>query len=142
MSWSASPSPTIRLPVRGERPSAARRCRSARECWLGIARADQQGGHPLGFLNPTPYSLYGNISALYDVLPAGQQDMSRADYASTMDPSNEFLHTTRLIGYEGAEQFCECEATHKRRTRDVAPRFDSMTASALRDAFLQTITAP
>jgi len=47
-----------------------------------IARADGAAGHPLGFLNPSLYALYGRSGALYDILPAGKQDQSRADFAS------------------------------------------------------------
>ena len=37
-----------------------------------IARADQQAGTPLGFLNPALYSLYGTPNAFYDILPGRQ----------------------------------------------------------------------
>src|ERR1035441_10595935 len=52
-----------------------------------IARADEVARHSLGFVNPALYSLYGNSNALYDVLPAGNQDQSRADYADSVDAS-------------------------------------------------------
>ena len=38
--------------------------------------------------------------------PAGKQDQSRADYANSIDSSDGFLYTTRIIDYEGQEQFC------------------------------------
>jgi subtilase family serine protease len=71
-----------------------------------VARADETAGKPLGFLNPALYSLYGNSGALYDVGPAGNQDMSRADYVNSLDSSAGFYNTTRIIDYEGQEQFC------------------------------------
>ena len=71
-----------------------------------IARADEAAGHSLGFLNPDLYSLNGNSADLYDVGPAGKQDQSRADYANSIDSSDGFLYTTRIIDYEGQEQFC------------------------------------
>jgi subtilase family serine protease len=71
-----------------------------------VARADEAAGGSLGFLNPALYSLSGNSGALYDVGPAGSQDMSRADYVNSVDSSAGFYHTTRIIDYEGPEQFC------------------------------------
>jgi subtilase family serine protease len=71
-----------------------------------IARADQTLGRPLGFLNPTLYSLSGNSRAVFDVGPAGKQDQSRADFANSIDASEGKLFWTRIIDYEGPEQFC------------------------------------
>jgi subtilase family serine protease len=94
-----------------------------------IARADEQAGTPLGFLNPALYSLYGNQNAFYDIGPAGKQDMSRADFANSLDESQGKLFWTRLVDYEGQEQFCE--STGKCRTRDYALHatngYDNMT---------------
>jgi subtilase family serine protease len=77
-----------------------------------VARADETAGRSLGFLNPALYSLSGGSSApdnsgpLYDIGPAGNQDMSRADYVNSIDSSAGLYHTTRIIDYEGPEQFC------------------------------------
>jgi subtilase family serine protease len=94
-----------------------------------IARADETAGRSLGFLNPVLYGLYGNASALNDILPAGKQDQSRADFANSVDTSQGFVFSTRIIDYEGPEQFCLSADSCK--TRDVsittAPGFDSMT---------------
>jgi subtilase family serine protease len=94
-----------------------------------IARADETAGHPLGFVNPSLYSLYGHPNAIYDVLAAGKQDMSRADYTNSITPDDGYLYSTRIIDYEGQEQFCTDNLTCS--TRDVAlstaPGFDSMT---------------
>jgi subtilase family serine protease len=71
-----------------------------------VARADEMAGRSLGFLNPALYSLAGNSSAIYDVGPAGKQDQSRADYANSIDSSQGILDSTRIIDYQGPEQFC------------------------------------
>jgi subtilase family serine protease len=94
-----------------------------------IARADQTAGRSLGFVNPLLYSLYGKSGALYDALPATHVDMSRADYANSVTPNDGFLYTTRIVDYEGQEQFCD--ANGNCRTRDitlhVGPGYDNMT---------------
>jgi subtilase family serine protease len=110
-----------------------------------IARADQTAGHPLGFINPKLYSLGGRPGALYDVLPSGKQDMARADFANSVDASLGFLYTTRIIDYQGQEQFCNDDGLCA--TRDVAlstaPGFDGMTGlGSPGDSFVQTLGAP
>ena len=94
-----------------------------------VADANQAAGHSLGFLNPKLYALNGNSQALYDVLPAGRQDMSRADFANSISDAQGFLYTTRIIDYEKSEQYCE--QSGKCRNRDVAlnatPGYDNMT---------------
>jgi subtilase family serine protease len=110
-----------------------------------IARADQSAGHSLGFLNPKLYLLNGNASAIYDVLPAGKQDMSRADFVNSIDSSQGFLFTNRIIDYEGTEQFCTDNGTCY--TRDVAlhtaPGYDNMTGLGTPGTnFVQTLSAP
>ena len=71
-----------------------------------IARADQTLGRPLGFLNPAIYSLAGTPKAIFDIGPAGMQDQSRADFANEIDSTDGMLFSTRIIDYEGPEQFC------------------------------------
>lgn len=94
-----------------------------------VADANQAAGHPLGFLNPTLYGLNGNTQAIYDVLNAGRQDMSRADFANSISDAQGFLYSTRIIDYEKTEQYCE--QSGKCRNRDVAlrtkPGYDNMT---------------
>jgi len=94
-----------------------------------IARADGAAGHPFGFLNPSLYALYVHRGALYDILPAGKQDESRADFANSLDATQGFLYSTRIIDYEGQEQFCNTGGECK--TRDLslhtAPGYDNMT---------------
>lgn len=94
-----------------------------------IARADSQAGTSLGFLNPALYSLSGNSNAIYDVVPAGKQDQSRADYANSIESSQGLLYTTRILDYEGQEQYCSSTAVCS--TRNVALHtavgYDNMT---------------
>jgi hypothetical protein len=94
-----------------------------------VAVADQAAGHSLGFLNPRLYSLYGTPQAFNDIVSAGKQDMSRADFANSISDAQGFLYSTRIVGYEGTEQFCE--KSGKCRTRDTAlhatPGYDNMT---------------
>ena len=96
-----------------------------------IARADQTAGHPLGFVNPALYSLYGQSGAIHDVLPAVKQDQSRADYANSIGPGDGFLFTTRIIDYQGDETFCATDSGTACSTRQVAipttPGYDGMT---------------
>ncbi len=96
-----------------------------------IARADQTAGRSLGFLNPALYSLSGNSSAIYDVLPAGKLDQSRADFANSVDASDGLFYTTRIIDYEGLEQYCSSTTPSSCSTRRVAlhvtPGYDNMT---------------
>jgi subtilase family serine protease len=110
-----------------------------------IARADQTAGHPLGFLNPKLYSLNGNSSALFDVGPAGKQDMSRADFANGLDSSAGFLFSTRIIDYEGQEQFCTDNGTCFSRdvALNTAPGYDNMTGlGSPGPGFIQALTTP
>jgi hypothetical protein len=79
------------------------------------------------------------------VLPSGKQDMARADFANSVDASLGFLYTTRIIDYQGQEQFCNDDGLCA--TRDVAlstaPGFDGMTGlGSPGDSFVQTLGAP
>jgi len=110
-----------------------------------VARADQAAGHSLGLLNPKLYSFYGNSSALYDILPAGKQDMARADYVNTVDASKGYLYSTRVIDWEGTEVFCEHanECYSQDVTLHTAPGYDNMTGlGSPGNAFLNALTAP
>jgi subtilase family serine protease len=109
-----------------------------------IARADETAGHPLGFLNPALYSMYGQGGALYDILPAGKQDQSRADYANSINAEQGFLFTTRIIDYEGPEQYCtpagECKVIED--SLHTAPGYDNMTGlGSPGDQFLSDLAA-
>ncbi len=75
-----------------------------------LARAiEADGGSSFGLVNPDLYSLYDNSSypdALYDVGPAGKQIQSRADYADELNTAAGIEYSTRIIDYEGFEQYC------------------------------------
>ena len=92
-----------------------------------MAIADQSAGRPLGFVNPALYELRG--SALDDILPT-HQDMSRADYIDGIDTDQGLEYQTRIIDYEGEEQYCDPK-TDACSTRSVAlhtaPGYDNMT---------------
>jgi subtilase family serine protease len=94
-----------------------------------IARADGAAGHALGFLNPSLYALHGRAGALNDILPAGKQDESRADFANSIDDTQGFLYWTRIIDYEGQQQFCNAEnhCTTRDLSLHTAPGYDNMT---------------
>ncbi len=94
-----------------------------------IARADQLSGRSAGFVNPALYGLFGNPAAVQDVVPAGKVDQSRADFANSIDPSDGFFYSTRIIDYEGPEQFCDSDnvCTTRKVALKVRPGYDNMT---------------
>jgi subtilase family serine protease len=94
-----------------------------------VARAIQTAGHGFGLLNPALYKMYGDSSSIYDVLPAGKVDQSRADFANSISPSNGFLFSTRLIDYEGPESFCpnDVPCTTRNVAIPTAKGYDAMT---------------
>lgn len=107
-----------------------------------LARVDQGRRFPIGFANPALYSLYGEPGALYDV-QATHQDQSRADFANSIDNSEGLLYSTRIIDYQGQEEYCD--ANNVCTTRNVAlsttPGYDSMTGLSSPGAdFLQALS--
>ncbi len=94
-----------------------------------MATADQLAGHSLGFLNPVLYALHGTAGAINDVLPAGKLDQSRADYANSLNAESGLIFWTRIIDYEGPEQFCSSATTCSRidMTLHTTPGYDNMT---------------
>ena len=107
-----------------------------------LARVDQTRRFPIGFANPALYSLYGKPGALDDI-QATHQDMSRSDYANSIDGSDGILYTTRIIDYQGQEEYCD--ANNNCTTRTVAlsttPGYDSMTGlGAPGAAFVQDLS--
>jgi subtilase family serine protease len=98
-----------------------------------IADADQAAGMSLGFLNPTLYKAYGaHPSAFNDIVPPANPDSAaviRVDYANTVNNSEGFIVSLRVLDYQGPETYCD--GTGNCATRDVtlttAKGFDSMT---------------
>jgi subtilase family serine protease len=93
-----------------------------------LARVNQQRGSSIGFANPALYSLSGT-SSIQDVLPAGKLDQSRADFANSVDGTDGFLFSTRIIDYEGPEQFCGTTGACANRNDALNVRrgYDNMT---------------
>jgi len=94
-----------------------------------IATADQMAGRPLGFLNPALYRLSGTSGAINDVLNPGKLDQSRADYLNGLGPDDGYIFWTRIINYEGPEQFCKSADSCSRidMTLHTTPGYDNMT---------------
>ncbi len=94
-----------------------------------IANAGQIAGHPLGLLNPAIYALNGKSGGINDVVPAGKQDQSRADFINTISDAAGFVYSTRIIDYEGPEMFCKSKDSCARidMTLHVTPGYDNMT---------------
>ncbi|MGI8571737.1 MAG: S53 family peptidase [Solirubrobacteraceae bacterium] len=94
-----------------------------------IANADQIAGRSLGFLNPALYALYGQSGAVNDVLPAGKQDQSRADFVNSISDAAGYRYSTRIIDYEGPEQFCKSadHCTTIEMTLHTTSGYDNMT---------------
>jgi subtilase family serine protease len=98
-----------------------------------IADADQAAGGSIGFLNPTLYSVdTRHAQAFRDILPPANPNASaviRVDYANTVDATNGYNISLRVLDYEGVETYCD--ATGNCASRDVsvwaAPGFDGIT---------------
>jgi subtilase family serine protease len=96
-----------------------------------LARVDSAAGRSVGFVNPLLYSLARNANAIYDIGPAGKQIESRVDYANYVDASAGYLDSTRIIDYEGPEQYCPPKGNNGCSSRQVALHavrgYDNMT---------------
>jgi subtilase family serine protease len=94
-----------------------------------VARAVETAGHPLGLLNPKLYSMYGSPGAFNDVRAVRKTDMSRADFANSLDSSQGFFYTTRIVDYQGTEQFCDQSGNCTTQNVSIAPApgYDNMT---------------
>jgi subtilase family serine protease len=98
-----------------------------------IADTDQVAGVPEGFINPALYKAeVRNPNAIRDILPPANPNATsilRVDYANTVDASNGYNVSNRVIGYAGPETYCD--ATGNCATRPVtltaAKGFDSLT---------------
>ncbi len=98
-----------------------------------IADVNQVAGIPLGFLNPALYKAdISSPTAFFDVLPPANPNAAaviRVDYANSVDATNGYVVSLRVINYEGPETYCD--GTGNCATRNVTlttgPGFDSMT---------------
>jgi len=98
-----------------------------------VADADQKAGGSLGFLNPVLYKAYTEYpTAFNDIVAPTSPDSTaviRVDYADTVDATDGYVVSLRVITYEGVETYCD--GTDNCASRDVtlntAPGYDSMT---------------
>jgi subtilase family serine protease len=98
-----------------------------------IADTDQAAGSPLGFLNPVLYKADSRTPAAFnDIVPPANPLSTatiRVDFGNTVDNTNGYIVSLRVIDYEGTEIYCD--ATGNCATRNVtlstARKFDSMT---------------
>jgi subtilase family serine protease len=98
-----------------------------------VADADQAAGAPLGFLNPVLYKASTQTPAAFrDIVPPANPDSTavvRVDFANSVNASNGYIMSLRVIDYQGPETYCD--ATGNCATRPVtlatAPGFDGLT---------------
>ncbi len=98
-----------------------------------IADADQAAGASLGFLNPEIYKASTDSPAAFnDIMPPASPHSAaviRVDYADTVDSSDGFVMSLRVINYAGPETYCD--GTGNCATRNVtltaAPGYDGLT---------------
>jgi subtilase family serine protease len=98
-----------------------------------IADADQAAGGSIGFLNPTLYSVSTHHpTAFNDIVPPAHPNTSaviRVDFANTVNKTNGFLVSLRVLDYQGLETYCDGTGNCASRlvTVSTAPGFDGMT---------------
>jgi subtilase family serine protease len=98
-----------------------------------IADTDQAAGVSEGFINPTLYKAYSeDPGAITDIVPPTDPNASsviRVDYANTVNASDGYNVSLRVLDYEGDETYCD--ATGNCATRPVTlstdTGFDSLT---------------
>ena len=98
-----------------------------------IADTDEAAGVSEGFINPTLYKAYSaDPGAIRDIVPPTDPNASsviRVDYANTVDASDGYNVSLRVLDYEGNETYCD--ATGNCATRPVTlstdTGFDSLT---------------
>lgn len=98
-----------------------------------IADADQVAGISEGFVNPALYKAYSrDPGAIRDILPPANPNSAstiRVDYANTVDATNGYNVSLRVLDYEGPETFCDGTGNCATRpvTLSAATGFDSLT---------------
>ncbi|MGO8958146.1 MAG: protease pro-enzyme activation domain-containing protein [Streptosporangiaceae bacterium] len=98
-----------------------------------IADVNQAAVIPLGFLNPALYKAYLSSPTAFNDVVAPADPLAaaliRVDYVNSVDPTNGYVVSLRVINYEGPETYCD--GTGNCATRDVTltttSGFDSMT---------------
>jgi subtilase family serine protease len=98
-----------------------------------IADADQAAGGSIGFLNPTLYAVDLSHPAAYnDILPPTHPHSAavvRVDFANTVNSSEGYVVSLRVIDYEGLETYCDGTGNCESRlyTLSTAAGFDGIT---------------
>jgi subtilase family serine protease len=97
-----------------------------------VADADQAAGGSVGFLNPVLYKIRKESGAIRDILPPPDPNSAatvRVDYANTVDASDGYAVSLRVLDYEGPETYCD--GAGNCATRDVtvnaAHGYDGLT---------------
>jgi subtilase family serine protease len=98
-----------------------------------IADADQAAGMSVGFLNPTIYKVdVQHPAAFNDIVPPANPNSSaviRVDYANTVNKSNGYVVSLRVLDYQGLETYCDGSGNCASRlvTLTTTPGFDGIT---------------
>jgi subtilase family serine protease len=98
-----------------------------------IADTDQAAGVSEGFINPALYKAYSDDpGAIRDIVPPTDPNSSstiRVDYADTVDATDGYNVSLRVLDYEGPETYCDgtgnCATRPVTLNTDVG--FDSLT---------------
>jgi subtilase family serine protease len=98
-----------------------------------VADTDQASGSPLGFLNPLLYKADTQTpGAFRDIKPPVTPlaaDTVRVDYSNTVDASNGYTVSLRVLDYEGPETYCDGTGNCATRpvTLTTTKGYDSLT---------------
>jgi subtilase family serine protease len=99
-----------------------------------IADTDQAAGGSVGFLNPTIYKIDGSHpgAAFNDIVPPANPKTSaviRVDYANTVNGSDGYNISLRVLDYQGTETYCDGTGNCVSRlvTLNTSKGFDSIT---------------
>jgi subtilase family serine protease len=96
-----------------------------------VADAIGEANKPLGFLNPTIYSLDTSTpSSIIDILSPGKQGIWRRDYASTyISGGTGYIVSFRELYYLGPETYCDGtgECYSRQQPLREGPGYDSLT---------------
>jgi subtilase family serine protease len=112
-----------------------------------IADVDQAAGVPLGFLNPVLYKAdMAHPTAFRDILaPASPHSAAviRVDYQNTVDNTNGYFVSLRVINYAGPETYCDATGNCATRlvTLTTTPGFDGITGiGSIGSAFIKVMS--
>ncbi len=99
-----------------------------------VADAQQVGGGPIGFLNPTIYYQdYVQPASIYDVVPEPTKEaLYRQDYAGALGlglPTTGVASEVHELYYRGTEEYCDADnsCSYKQEPLVTAKGYDSLT---------------